>query len=239
MRTVPLLFTVMLCSAFLLAEDATPKMPLISVTGTCRLDVAPDEIKITVDIDNRDKLLQVAKEKTDAQAKKLIALAAAAGIQPTDTITSYVTIDPARSARRNEGRTIVYFRAGQRVTLTLRDFSKYETLMNGLIAAGFGDALVEYSVSDLPAYRKQARVTAMLAAQEKAKLLAEAVGQKIGKAYAIKEITTQPSGGVAPNLYISNAAYRVENERRDDSLGPLTFGNIPVTVTVEVTFLLE
>ena len=55
------------------AEDS--KLPLISVTGTHEISVEPDEIIITVNIDNREKLLKTAKSKTDEKAQKLISLA--------------------------------------------------------------------------------------------------------------------------------------------------------------------
>jgi len=210
---------------------------LITVTGTHEIQVAPDEIKITITIDNREKVAQAAKEKTDLQGKKLIQLGRAVSIEPKDVSSSFVLLQPIRNYKKAEGRSILYFQAVQRIVLTLHDFSKYQTLMDSLAQDGFAEALIEYGVSDMPGYRKKARSGAILAAQEKAKLLAETIGQKIGKAYNIKE-TVQTTAGMRPNV-VSNAFLAENAGEGDEESGPLAVGNIPVKVSVEASFLLE
>jgi len=219
------------------AEDA--KLPLISVTGTHEISVEPDEIIITVNIDNREKLLKTAKSKTDEKAQKLIALAQSNGVQAKDIVTSYVAVKPVYSYR-NEGRTILYFQVGQRITVIVRDFFKYDSFMDSLITEGFNRTFVEYDLSDMPGYRQKARINAILAAKEKAKSLAEAVGQKIGKAYSIKEIA-QSDSIYQPNALISNTvSINTSRSREEDSdISPLSIGNIKVKVSVEVSFILE
>ena len=176
-------------------------------------------------------------EKTDLQGKRLIQLGRAVSIEPKDVSSSFVLLQPIRNYKKAEGRSILYFQAVQRIVLTLRDFSKYQTLMDSLAQDGFAEALIEYGVSDMPGYRKKARSGAILAAQEKAKLLAETIGQKIGKAYNIKE-TVQTTAGMRPN--VANNAFLAENAGEgDEESGPLAVGNIPVKVSVEASFLLE
>jgi uncharacterized protein YggE len=79
-----------------------------------------------------------------------------------------------------------------------------------------------------------------LAAKEKAKSLAEAVGQKIGKAYSIKEIA-QSDSIYQPNALISNTvSINTSRSKEEDSdISPLSIGNIKVKVSVEVSFILE
>jgi uncharacterized protein len=233
MKICNAVFMLLLFASFSAAEE-NPKIPLITVTGTYELNVTPDEIKIIVDIDNREKLLQTAKEKTDEQAKKLIAIAKTHQIPAVDVITSYVAMAPVRNFRKSEGREISYFQAAQRITIKLHDFSKYDPLMNSMINEGFGDASVVYDVLDMPSYRKKARVGAILAAQEKAKLLAEAIGQKIGKAYSIKE-DNQKMNMPSP----SNSEFRYQGAPVDIDNSSLSIGNIVVKVSVEASFYLE
>ena len=219
------------------AEDA--KLPLISVTGTHEINVEPDEIIVTVNIDNREKLLKTAKSKTNEKAQKLIALAQSNGVQTKDIVTSYVAVKPVYSYK-NEGRTIQYFQAGQRITVTVREFSKYDSFMDSLITEGFNRTFVEYDLSDMPGYRQKARINAILAAKEKAKSLAEAIGQKVGKAYSIKEIA-QSDSIYQPNTLLSNTiGTSASRSREEDSdISPLSIGNIKVKVSVEVSFILE
>lgn len=237
MRIIISVFLLFLFSASLAAED-DPEIPLITVTGTSELNIVPDEIKISVDIDNREKLLQTAKEKTDEQARKLVALAKAQQIPPADILTSYVAMTPIRNFRKNEGRTILYFQASQRITITLHDFSKYDSLMDSMVKEGFGDATVVYDVSDMPSYRRKARISAILAAQEKARLLAEAIGQKIGKAYAIKEAAQSNPYGASRNVSL-NTESRFGSQDEYPEGSSLSIGNIKVQVSVEVSFHLE
>jgi uncharacterized protein len=237
MRSIQCCFLFFLFSIYIAAAEETPKIPLISVTGTAELNVAPDEIKISVDIDNREKVLKSAKEKTDEQAKKLLALVKAHQILPKDVITSYVAVTPVRSFRKNEARTILYFQAAQRITITLHDFSKYDSLMDSMTADGLQNILVEYDVADMPSYRKKARMNAILAAQEKAKVLAEAIGQKIGKAYSIEEVI-QKNQYATPNV-TSNTIGRISTPDEGAKGSPLSIGNIEIRVSVEASFYLE
>lgn len=218
------------------AEDA--KLPLISVTGTHEINVEPDEIIITVNIDNREKQLKTAKSKTDEQAQKVIGLAQSNGVQAKDVVTSHIAVKPVYSYKK-EGRNILYFQAGQRIIVTVRDFSKYDSLMDSLITAGLNRTFVEYDISDMPGYRQKARINAILAARDKAQSLAEAIGQKIGKAYSIKEIA-QSDSIYQPNLLSNSISLSTSRSGEDDSdISPLSIGNIKVKVSVEVSFLLE
>jgi uncharacterized protein YggE len=225
-----------LCQHCLIAEEP-PRIPLISVTGTSELNVAPDLIRITVDIDNREKSLVEAKAKTDGQAKKLIDLAKSHQVSDEDIVTGYVAMSPVRNYRKNEGRAISYFQAAQRITITLKDFSKYDSLMDAMVGEGFGDAYVEYDVADMPSYRKKARIDAILAARGKAGILAEAVGQKIGKAYEIKEAAFGNTYA-RPNVS-SNSVSRISSNDELAGGSPLSVGNIKISITVEASFYLE
>ena len=238
MKIVACVLAMGLFAASTFAEECDNK-PLVTVSGTHEIEVAPDEIVVTINIDNREKLLQDAKSKTDDQARMLIALAKSLEIQPRDIVTSYVAVKPVYSYRKNEGRSITYFKAGQVLTLTLRDFSRYDSLMDALIRGGFNSTFVEYDVSDMPAQRKRARANAILAAKEKAGLLAETIGQKIGKAYSIKEVI--PANPALPSglLSNSNSFSRSRSPEEDSDNSPLSIGSIKVSVTVEASFLLE
>jgi uncharacterized protein len=131
MKNVSLIIAFYLFNACLIAEEM-PKVPLVTVTGTHEIIAAPDLIKITVDIDNREKLLQEAKAKTNEQAKKLMDLAKSQQVSRDDIVTSYIAMLPIRNYRKTEGKAISYFQAAQQITIILRDLSKYGSLMDSL-----------------------------------------------------------------------------------------------------------
>jgi uncharacterized protein YggE len=99
---------------------------------------------------------------------------------------------------------ISYFVAGQTLTVTVRDLTRLDTLLESLIHAG-GNQIdsIRYETSDLRKYRDQARDLAVKAAREKAQALAAALGQEIGKAQSIEEV---PEFSYSNGL-MSNAVY--------------------------------
>jgi len=67
---------------FTVAEEACPKPRQISVSGTAELNVAPDQVVVTVGVQTRDRDLTIAKSQHDSRIKKVIAQARNVGIDP-------------------------------------------------------------------------------------------------------------------------------------------------------------
>src|SRR5262249_58226568 len=85
------------------------------------------------------------------------------------------------------------------MTITVRDISKLDALVESLVKAG-GNRIdsIQYETSELRKYRDQARDLAVKAAREKAQALAAALGQQIGRAQSIEEVpeSTNPGYGL-------------------------------------------
>src|SRR3979411_513364 len=76
--------SVALCTA----QECGPRPRLISVTGTSEVNVAPDQVVLSLGVESRDKDLSVAKTQGDARTKKVLRLARDAGVEPKDIETS-------------------------------------------------------------------------------------------------------------------------------------------------------
>jgi hypothetical protein len=128
-----------------------------------------------------------------------------------------------------------YFVAEQTLTVTVRDISKLDTLLESLIKAG-GNRIdsIQYEISDLRKYRDQARELAMKAAREKAQALALALGQEIGKAQYIEEVpeSSSQSYGLA-NSYLETS------RGRSKSTSSTAAGENRVSASVQVSFELN
>ncbi len=70
------------------AQEYAPRPRLISVTGTSEVNVAPDQVVLSLGVESRDKDLGIAKSQSDARVKKILALAHDAGVEPEDIETS-------------------------------------------------------------------------------------------------------------------------------------------------------
>lgn len=165
------------------------------------------------------------------QQRAVLASLHASGIDDKDVQTTFLSLQPQFDYRK--GMHISYFVAEQSLSVTVRDLAKLDSLLESVIKAG-GNRVdsIQYETSDLRRYRDQARELAVRAAREKAKALAQALGQDIGKPYSIEEMPESAdvvSAGLPSKLY----AYANADKSRGPSTAP---GQRIVTASVTVSF---
>jgi uncharacterized protein YggE len=116
----------------------------------------------------------------------LVALAHAAGVDSKNIQTSALTMGPEYSDEKIP--KLLGYQVSQAITVTLTDLSKYENLMTNSLKAGVNRVDgINFSVADPKKYREEARVQAVRAAREKAKVMAAELGQTIGKPWELIE----------------------------------------------------
>src|SRR5215469_3034615 len=199
--------TVVLCLAALVAQGQEvcrgPK--IVKTTGTAELKVAPDQASIQLGVERQSATAKYAKAEVASTSRKILAALKELNIEDKDIQTAYLYLEPMVDYRK--GLRITNFTAEQSLSITVRDLSKLDAVMDAVIAAGANQiGGIEYQSSDLRKYRDQARDAAALAAREKAEALAKALGNQIGKTYSIEEVP-QPEGysGPVPGL-MANAS---------------------------------
>ncbi len=181
---------VLLCALGVHAWAADEKpAKLVRVTGTAEVKVIPDRAVIDVGVEKEDASAVIAKRSADTATRRLLAALKQNGIADKDVQTSYLSLQPQQ--HKVKGITVRTFAAGETLTITVRDLSRLDGLLEALIKAG-GNQIdsLRYETSDLRKYRDQAREMAVKAAHEKAEALAKALGQEIGKASSIEETNT-------------------------------------------------
>jgi len=107
------------------AEECGPRPRLISVTGTSEVNVAPDQVVLSLGVESRDKDLSVAKTQGDARTKKVLRLARDAGVEPKDIETSTLRMGAEYSEEKVP--KFLGYAVSQTTTITLKDLSKYES----------------------------------------------------------------------------------------------------------------
>src|SRR5260370_2486197 len=131
---------------------------------------------------------------------------------------------------------IAYFTAEQSITVTVRDITKLDTLLESLIKAG-GNRIdsIQYETSDMRKHRDRARDLAVKAAREKAEALAKALGQEIGKAYSIEEVPE--SNNEYAWGYASNVSRETMGLRPSGPTTPAGQKTVSASVTVPFDLL--
>jgi hypothetical protein len=234
MKRFTIAVAVVLLTGLIFAEDKAPSN-FVRVAGTAEVKVIPDRAVIELGVERQNASASVAKQSADAVARRILESLHANGVDEKDIQTTYLSLRP-QSSYNKKVRTS-YFVAQQTMSVTVRDLSKLDTLLQGLITAG-GNRIdsVEYETSDLRKYRDQARELAVKAAREKAQAMAHALGQEIGKAQSIEEATESRGYGVANN-YISNNLIEEDGYARKSP--STSAGQARISASVTVTFELN
>src|SRR5688572_31940492 len=75
------------------AQTSTERA-LITVSGQAEVRVPPDEIIFTLSVESIDKDMLVAKNKTDASVRQILAIARQNGVKDDDVQTSHISVEP-------------------------------------------------------------------------------------------------------------------------------------------------
>ena len=218
-------------SSLVQAQEKT-QIPLISVSGEGKISVKPDQVVINFGIENIGKDATEVKKLNDETVDKTLKLIKEFGILSND----YKTTDVSLNRNYDYEKKKYNYRASQSVTIILKNLSRYDSLMMGLVDNGINSiSNVEFKTSKLEEYKSEARKLAMKEAQHKAEDYVSVLNQKIGKAITINDNT---------QTYFPQPMYRMamaDKEISGNSIPKETIavGEIEVVATVSVSFILE
>ena len=215
-------------------NDCTPRERLISVVGTAEVNVPPDQVILNLGVESRDKALAAAKADNDSRIKKVIALARDSGVDPKDIMTSSVQMQPQYSDEKTP--RLIGYEVSQTIALTVKDLSKYETLMTQLLDAGVNRVdSVNFGLASDRKYRDEARAKAIRAAKEKAVAMATELGQAVGRPWAVSEESPDQDK-------LANASYGFMGGLSGKAIpeGPsIAPGQLTIRASVNVSFELQ
>ena len=213
-------------------QEVYVRPKIVKTTGTAEIKVSPDKAVIQVGVERQSRTAKSAKVAVDKASQKILAALKAAGVEDKDIQTAYLELQPTSYYEKHV--RINNFTATQSLSVTIRDLSHLDNVMDAVMSAGANriDG-IEYQSSELRKYRDQARDEAAKAAKEKAVALAQALGNQIGKTYSIEEVqqwnNSYSYGGLSANAVFEAGAVR----SRAPSTAP---GQLTVTASVEVSF---
>ena len=218
--------------------------PQISVSGSAEVKVAPDEIYLRLGVETRDAALEVAKKQNDERVSKALAFLKSKGVADKDVQTDFINIEPTYSDYSS--RRVEVFVVRKSIEVRLKDIKGFEAILTGLLNSGVNNVHgMELRTSELRKHRDTARAMAIRAAREKADALAAELGVKRGKVYNVNANEWGGwfssgagwggrSAGFAQQNAVQNAGAPAETPD-----GTLSVGQISVSASVQVSFLIE
>lgn len=162
----------------------------ISVIGEAEMSVSPDNAILTLEVISLDKNLASAKQINDAAIAKTLAVAKEQKIGADDIQTEQMTISPKYRTLKNvqTDAEFIGYEVTKRILVTVSDLKSLDSFVSNIIAAGVNRIVsVEFVDSQERQHREQVRAMAVKNARDKATAYAQQLGQKVGKAYSIRE----------------------------------------------------
>lgn len=202
---------------------------IVNVTGEGTVSVIPDQVTISVSVENTGDDVVALKSLNDKTVDEVLKHIKQSGVEAKDIQTQYVSLN-----KRYDYNTKTYsYYAKQTITVLLRNLKNYDPLVSGLVQKGINSIDgITFGSSKADELKSQARKLAISNAKMKAQEYAGVLNQKIGKALQISE-----QGNVNPPMPL----YRSKGLMASDSGGEetLAVGEMEMKVNIQVVFELQ
>jgi uncharacterized protein len=230
MKKLALLLTIIFAN-FMQGQEIK-QIPMVNVSGEGKIKTTPDEACITISQETKGLTAVAVKKENDIKIDAILKFIKKMNIPQSDYLTQRVALNPIYDYEKKQQEYI----ASQTVSILLKDLSKYDILMDGLVKAGVNKIdNVEFKTSKLLLIQSDARKLAIKNAKLKAEDFVSVLGQKIGKAFSISD--NSQNFNPQPVMYAS-----MKSASMNDAAMPnetLAAGEIEVVVNVNVSFILE
>ena len=235
LATLGLLAVTAIVIVSLVTTNKVNSQDRFSVTGSGTVYAKADIANIVIGFKSGVK--KTAAEATAENTKKMNNIIEALkklGIEEKDIQTTEYTLSPVYNWTNERGQELIGYEVSQNLTVKVRDLNKIGEVIARTTEQGANQiGSVNFTIDDEFELRNQARALAIKKAQEKAQLIAEQSGMKLGKIKGFSE----GSNNSTPILY-SNAKMIVTQAEGADLSEPL----IPSgqnEIKVDVTLVYE
>ena len=209
------------------AQEQRTQIPMVSVNGSAQIKASPDEIYITIKLDESDTKGKVTLEE---QRLNMFAALKEAGVDAEKQLS---VVDMNSSYYRRGGSL-----AATQSELKVGSAEEVNNVFEKLDKAGIPNVNVTRTAcSNIEQLRSEARKAAMVDAQQRARELAEAVGQSIGSCLEINDYTTtaQPVATRGKLMLANSAALDTATAAEPN----VEFEQIVINYNISAKFLLN
>jgi uncharacterized protein YggE len=207
------------------------QVPQINVNGEGKVKVAPDQVCISATVETKGNNAKDVKKQNDEKMDAVLKFIKKSNVPTADFKTKQVALNPQYDYDKKK----TSYNATQTVEIVLRDLSKYDELMEGLVQQGINRIdNVSFESSKLLQHQSEARKLAIKDAKAKAEDYVSVLGQKVGKAITISDNS---------QVYHPRPVYAAMKTEMMDAAGAsnetLAIGEIEITANVSVSFILD
>lgn len=229
MKKVVLFLTIMFMTMSYGQE--TKQIPQINVNGEGKVKIAPDQVSISATVETKGNNAKDVKKQNDEKMDAVLKFIKKMNIPTADFRTKQVALNPQYDYEKKK----TSYNATQTVEILVKDLSKYDELMEGLVQQGINRLdNVSFESSKLAQYQSEARKLAIKDAKAKAEDYVSVLGQKVGKAYTISDNS---------QIYHPQPMYAAMRMKESADAVPsnetLAIGEIEITSNVSVSFILD
>lgn len=229
-----------LCANSIAQEKCEEQIRYFTISGTAEVRVKPDRVTMLVGIAERSADLSASKNKMGEVIKSIIAYSKKKGIEEKNIQTSHIEINPNYSYDNDDYTLrLTYYDVNQLLSIILNDVNLYNQFIYDLLDMGVNTVRdIQFTSSEMRKYRDQTRLQAIQAAKEKAQLLADATGIKLGPIVNVSEdnyVYPVYRGGMMANSS-QNISFDSGGGEADE--GGAAAGMIPIKTTITLTYQL-
>lgn len=208
----------------------------IVVSGTGRVEAAPDQLEFTVGVRRRAESVDEALGKANDLVRKVRKALIAAGVQNRRIQTTDLSIEPTYSYANNEER-ITGYQAGQQLTVRVHRIADAGKVIGAAAKAG-GNAVSVHDIRMVLANRDavmaEARKEAIADARQNAEQFAEAAGRKLGRLVFVEQADVKRQQDPSINASLSS----LDDAAFAAKAAPISVGQEELTVKVSVRWAL-
>lgn len=228
MRHFFLALTLLITSFTALADDR-----YIRVSAESSIEVMPDYLQLNLSLEATEPSLKAAKQKVDKAMKALLASSKKNAVDEKDIDAAQISNRPVYQWNK-QGREYQGEQVSRRITITLRDLSRYASLTHQLLdIAEIRIHGSQMKFNDRQALENQILAKAVVAARVKADKMATAAGSELGEVLTIQE---QSSHVPQPMMAMSMA--RME-KAADPGPAPMLIQKQRLTASVTLSYELK
>lgn len=215
-----------------ITAEAAPKERTITVGGSARLELVPDEACIEMTIVARDPAISKAHARLRQGVEPLLAeLRKTAGLAVEQGAVRYA---PEYESDGHGGPSrLVRHAATAQVNVRTHDFARIPEIVGRATEHGLDRVEVVFYSTSIVARKAEVRARALASAQEKARAMAESLGVSLGEVVTIHEGDARMSASVGVGNYLDRGSVDAAPDT------PAPPGSIPLFTTVGVVYRVE
>jgi uncharacterized protein YggE len=209
---------------------AMAALPALNLSAHGEVKVAPDMATLTFGVMTEAPTAQAAMADNARRMTEVFAALRRAGIEERDIQTSGLNLSAQYDYPQNEPPRLRGYQASNRVTVAILDLTEVGTVADAVVAAGVNQIDgIGFGLRDPGAAEDQARVLAVRALQDKARLYARALGVELGGIRSLNE-----GGGYSPQPPMP--VFAMARMEMADASTPVAAGQLTVRIDITGTY---